>query len=65
MDDLMEWYSETRSDESDSELFINAIEENNNVIEFNLSPQEVQTEERPTFTFRDTISASVQQFRFV
>ena len=44
VDDLMEWYSEASSDESDSEVFINAKEYNNNVIEYNLSPQDVQTE---------------------
>ncbi|MFM7983333.1 MAG: hypothetical protein ACKPKO_28825, partial [Candidatus Fonsibacter sp.] len=43
VDDLMEWYSETSSDDSDSELFIYAIEDKNNVIEYNLSPQDVQT----------------------
>ena len=51
VDDLMKWYSETSSDVSDSEVFINAIEDNNNVIEYNLSPQDVQTEEQPTYTF--------------
>ncbi|MFM7986776.1 MAG: hypothetical protein ACKPKO_46425 [Candidatus Fonsibacter sp.] len=33
VDDLMEWYLETSSDESDSEVFINVIEDKNNVIE--------------------------------
>jgi len=62
VDDLMEWYSETSSDVSDSEVFINAIEYNNNVIEYNLSPQDVQTEERPIYTFHDAIHAPVKMY---
>ncbi|MFM7987303.1 MAG: hypothetical protein ACKPKO_49115 [Candidatus Fonsibacter sp.] len=62
VDDIMEWYSETSSDESDSELFINAIEINNNVIECILSPQDVQTEEQPTYTFRDAKNAPVKMY---
>ena len=60
VDDLMEWYSETSSDVADSEVFINAIEDNNNVIEYNLSPQDAQTEEPPNYTIRDAINIPVQ-----
>ncbi|MFM7984640.1 MAG: hypothetical protein ACKPKO_35485, partial [Candidatus Fonsibacter sp.] len=58
------WYSETSSDDSDSEVFINAIEDKNNVIEYNLSPQDVQTEEQPTYTFRDAIHAPVKMYEY-
>ena len=67
MDGLMELYSEATSDESDTELLINAIqnakEYHNNVIEYGLSPKAEQIEQQRIVTLRDAINALVQQFR--